>query len=152
MPKAKDRKTTRKGVKKAASKEAAPIPAKLRIQDLAAIRDRTRNMLSVRESEGLAKITVHMGTCGIAAGARGVMEALLEEMAKRRIADVVVTTSGCAGLCNHEPMATVERKDQPPVKYIDLTPEKIRRILVEHAVGGRLVADCALAVGSETVY
>ena len=152
MPKAKDRKTTQKGVQRAAPKKAAPPPAKLRIQDLAAIRDRTRGLIAIRESEGLAKVTVHMGTCGIAAGARGIMEALLDEMKKRRISDVVVTTSGCAGLCNHEPMATVERKDQPPVKYIDLTPEKIRRILVEHAVGGRLVAGCALAVGSETVY
>ena len=150
MPTPKNRKTT----KKAVGRKAAPPAAakKLRIQDLAAIRDRTRALLTVREGEGRAKVTVHMGTCGIAAGARGVMEALLDEMKKRRITDVIVTTSGCAGLCNHEPMATVERKDQPPVKYIDLTPEKMRRILVEHAVGGRLVAECALAVGSETVY
>jgi len=140
--------------KKSVGKKAAPPAAakKLRIQDLAAIRDRTRTLLTVREGEGLARVTVHMGTCGIAAGARGIMEALLDEMKKRRISDVVVATSGCAGLCNREPMATVQRKDQPPVKYIDLTPEKIRRIFVEHAVGGRLVAEYALAIGNETVY
>ena len=150
MPKAKNRKAAAKAVTKKAAPPAAP--KKLRIQDLAAIRDRTRSLLTVRENEGRARITVHMGTCGIAAGARGVMEALLDEMKKTGIQDVVVTTSGCAGLCNREPMATVERKDQPPVKYIDLTPEKIRRIFVEHAVGGRMVAEYALAVGSETVY
>jgi NADP-reducing hydrogenase subunit HndB len=93
-----------------------------------------------------------MGTCGIAAGARGIMEALLKEMKRSRIGDVIVTTSGCAGLCNREPMATVERKDQPPVKYVDLTPEKVRRIFVEHVVGGRMVTEYALAIGSETVY
>jgi NADP-reducing hydrogenase subunit HndB len=93
-----------------------------------------------------------MGTCGIAAGARGIMEALLDGMKRSRISDVIVTTSGCAGLCNHEPMATVERKDQPPVKYIDLTPQKLRRVFIEHVVGGRIVAEYALAVGSETMY
>jgi NADP-reducing hydrogenase subunit HndB len=153
MPTRKDRKTT-KTTKKSVEKKAAPPAAakKLRIQDLAAIRDRTKSLLTVREGEGRAKITVHMGTCGIAAGARGIMEALLDEMKRKKVTDVIVTTSGCAGLCNREPMATVERKDQAPVKYVDLTPEKIRRILVEHAVGGRMVTECALAVGSETVY
>ncbi len=150
MPTRKDRKTTKKIVGKKAVPPAAA--KKLRIQDLAAIRDRTKALLTVREGEGRAKVTVHMGTCGIAAGARGIMEALLDEMKRRRVTDVVVTTSGCAGLCNREPMATVERKDQPPVKYIDLTPEKMRRIFVEHVLGGRMVAEYVLAVGSETVY
>ena len=150
MPTRKDKKTTKKGAGKKAAQPAAAT--KLRIQDLAAIRDRTRALLTVREGEGRAKVTVHMGTCGIAAGARGIMEALLDEMKRSRISDVIVTTSGCAGLCNHEPMATVERKDQPPVKYIDLTPQKLRRVFIEHVVGGRIVAEYALAVGSETMY
>jgi NADP-reducing hydrogenase subunit HndB len=65
---------------------------------------------------------------------------------------VIVTTSGCAGFCNREPMATVEFKDQPPVKYVDLTPEKMRKIFTEHVLWGRMVAEYALAVGSETMY
>ena len=150
MPTRKDKKTAKKGAGKKAAQPAAS--KKLRIQDLAAIRDRTRALLTVRKGEGRAKVTVHMGTCGIAAGARGIMEALLDEMKRSRISDVIVTTSGCAGLCNHEPMATVERKDQPPVKYIDLTPQKLRRVFIEHVVGGRIVAEYALAVGSETMY
>jgi len=125
---------------------------KLRIQDLAKIRDETKAMLTIRESQGRAKVTVHMGTCGIAAGARQIMEALLDEMQKKKIKDVIVTTSGCAGLCSREPMATVELKGQPPVKYIDLTPQKIRKILTEHVQGGRLLAEYALAIGSETLY
>jgi len=125
---------------------------KLRIQDLAKIRQKTKALLTIREGAGRAKVTVHMGTCGIAAGAREIMEALLEEMEKSNVRDVIVTTSGCAGLCSREPMATVELKGQPPVKYVNLTPEKIRKILAQHVQGGRLVAEYALAVGSETLY
>jgi NADP-reducing hydrogenase subunit HndB len=125
---------------------------KLRIQDLAKIREKAKALTTIRESEGRAKITVHMGTCGIAAGARDVMDALLEEMTKNKVKDVIVATSGCAGLCNREPMATVEFKGQPPVKYVDLSPEKIRKIFAEHVLCGRLVPEYALAVGSETVY
>ena len=125
---------------------------KLRIQDLAKIREKTRALQTIRESKGRAKVTVHMGTCGIAAGAREIMDALLDEMEKKKVKDVIVATSGCAGLCNREPMVTVEVKGQPPVKYVDLTPEKIRRIFATHVLGGHLVPDYALAVGSETLY
>jgi NADP-reducing hydrogenase subunit HndB len=125
---------------------------KLRIQDLAKIRDKTKGMMTIRQSEGRARVTVHMGTCGIAAGAREVMDALLVEIGKNKVTDVIVTTSGCAGFCNREPMATVELKDQPPVKYIDLTPAKMRKIFARHIMGGQLVPEYALAVGSETMY
>ncbi len=125
---------------------------KLRIQDLAKIRDKARGLTSIRDGTGRAKVTVHMGTCGIAAGARAIMDALLDELAKNRVTDVLVSTSGCAGLCNREPMATVEVKGQPPVKYVDLTPEKMRVIFDRHVLGGRIVAEYALAIGSETVY
>ncbi len=125
---------------------------KLRIQDLANIRKKARSLVTIRESEGRAKVTVHMGTCGIAAGAREIMDALLEEMEKNGVGDVIVTTSGCAGLCSREPMATIELRDQPPVKYIDLTPEKIRKIFIQHVLGGHPVPEYALAIGSETLY
>jgi NADP-reducing hydrogenase subunit HndB len=125
---------------------------KLRVQDLVKIREKAKALTTIRESEGRAKVTVHMGTCGIAAGAREVMDALLDEIRKNNVTDVIVTTSGCAGLCNREPMATVEFKDQPPVKYVDLTPEKMRKVFVEHVLLGRMVTDYVLAVGSETMY
>jgi NADP-reducing hydrogenase subunit HndB len=125
---------------------------KLRIQDLAKIREKTRSMISIRESEGQARVTVHMGTCGIAAGARDIMDALLDEIGKSKVQDVIVTTSGCAGLCNKEPMATVELKDQPPVKYGDLTAEKMRKIFIKHVLGGKMVTEFVLVVGSETMY
>ena len=79
------------------------------------------------------------------------MNILLVEIEQRDIKDVILTTSGCAGLCSAEPMATVELKGEAPVKYVDLTPEKIRDIFSEHVIGGKLMREYALAIGSETV-
>jgi NADP-reducing hydrogenase subunit HndB len=124
---------------------------KLSIKDLDKISERVKKTTLLREGAGRAKITVHMGTCGIAAGARGIMNVLMDEFEKQDIKDVILTSSGCAGLCSREPMATVELKDGAPVKYVDLTPEKIRRILAEHVNGGRVVSEYALAIGSERV-
>ena len=120
------------------------------IDDLKRIRDEARQTITSRAGVGRAKVTVHMGTCGIAAGAREVMAALLHEIETRRVADVLVTTSSCAGLCSHEPMVTVEITGQPPVKYVDLTPEKVTTVLERHVLGGQVVAEFALARGSET--
>lgn len=125
---------------------------KLKVEDLAKIKEKTRKMTVLREGAGEAKVTVHMGTCGIASGAREIMSALLDEMKKQDVKDVIVTTSGCAGLCSKEPMATVELKGGAPVKYIDLTPDKIREILNKHVLGGEVVKDYALAVGSERMF
>ncbi len=90
---------------------------KLTIEDLKKIKDEYKATLALREGGNRAKITVHMGTCGIAAGARKVMDALIDEMTKNNITDIIVTTSGCAGLCSREPMATVEVVNEAPVKY-----------------------------------
>ena len=125
--------------------------ARIKIEDLDKISARVRKSVLLRDGTSRAKIIVHMGTCGISAGARKVMSALLEETEKKDIKDVILTTSGCAGLCSKEPMATVELKGQAPVKYIDLTAEKILKILFEHVVEGKIVKEYALAIGSERV-
>ena len=122
---------------------------KLKIEDLDNISQSVRKSTLLRDGAGRAKITVHMGTCGIASGARTIMTALMEEFEKNKIEDVILTSSGCAGLCSREPMATVELKGQTPIKYCDLTPEKICRILKEHVIGGTVVQEYALAKGSE---
>ena len=119
---------------------------KLTVKDLEAMREKAREATSLREGGARAKVTVHMGTCGIASGARDIMRAVLEEMGAKK------PTSGCAGLCSREPMATVEILDKPPVKYVDLTEEKIRKIFGEHVLQGRIVNEYALAVGSETTH
>jgi NADP-reducing hydrogenase subunit HndB len=124
--------------------------AKLTIADLKKIKEEYHQGL--REGGFRVKITVHMGTCGIAAGARPIMNAVMEELAKANLKDVAITTSGCAGLCSKEPMATIELTGEAPVKYISLTDEKIRKIFAEHVVGGKPVKEYALVVGHETTY
>ncbi|MBI5740349.1 MAG: (2Fe-2S) ferredoxin domain-containing protein [Nitrospirae bacterium] len=126
--------------------------ARLTIEDLKKIKDKQKATFSLREGGYRAKVTVHMGTCGIAAGAREVMTVLLDEIAQSKAEDVITTTSGCAGLCAREPMVTVELLNKPPVKYGDLNKEKIREIFKEHVLGGNPVEKYALVVGSETTY
>ena len=123
---------------------------KLKISDLEKIRNKVRRTTILREGgKHRARIVVHMGTCGIAAGARKVLTALLKEIESRKIDDVFITTSGCAGLCSREPMATVELPGKPPVKYVDLTEKKIVKILNEHVLGGNLIIEYVLGAGSE---
>jgi NADP-reducing hydrogenase subunit HndB len=124
--------------------------ARLSIDDLKKIREDAKRTLTLRSGEARAKVVVHMGTCGISAGAREVMGALLKAIEDRKITDVIVTTSGCAGLCSREPMATVDIAGQAPVKYVDLKPETIVRVLQDHVIGGKIVTDHALASGCET--
>lgn len=126
--------------------------AKLSIDDLKKIKESVQASVTLREGGYRAKVNVHMGTCGIASGSRGIMTAVMDEIGKRDLKDVIVTTSGCAGLCSREPMVTVELLGAAPVKYIDLTPEKMREIFSEHVLDGRVVEKYALAVGSETTF
>jgi NADP-reducing hydrogenase subunit HndB len=126
--------------------------AKISIEDLKKIKESVQAAVTLREGGYRAKVNIHMGTCGIASGARGLMTAVLDEIQKRDLKDVIVTTSGCAGLCSREPMATVERLGETPVKYVDLNPEKMREIFSEHVLGGKAVEKYALAVGSETTF
>ena len=122
---------------------------KIKPEDLAKIKERTRRTSILREGSGRAKITEHMGTCGIAAGARKIMNTLLRIIEEREIDDIILTTSGCAGLCSREPMATVEVKGTAPVKYVDLTEKKIEEIFDQHVQEGIIVKEYALGVGSE---
>jgi NADP-reducing hydrogenase subunit HndB len=126
--------------------------AKLTIDDLKKIKEKHKAAFTVREGGYRAKVTVHMGTCGIAAGAREVMTTLMDEIAQAKVEDVIVTTSGCAGLCSREPMATVEIVNNPPVKYVQLNENKIREIFKEHIINGEVVEKYAMVIGSETTY
>ncbi|KPL25429.1 MAG: hypothetical protein AMJ75_00845 [Phycisphaerae bacterium SM1_79] len=123
--------------------------AKIRPDDLDKIGDKIKRTMLLREGTGRAKVIVHMGTCGIAAGARTIMKALMDEIESRGVKDVILTISSCAGLCSREPMVTVELTSEPAVKYVDLTPEKVKRIFEEHVLGGTVVTEYALAAGSE---
>lgn len=122
---------------------------KLNIKDLEEIRKKVRKAALLREGISNAKITVHMGTCGIAAGARVIMNVVIKVVEESGRDDIIVTTSGCAGFCSREPMATVELKGETPVKYSDLTEDKIKKIFSEHVLQGNIVEEYALAIGSE---
>ena len=123
---------------------------KLTLDDLVKLREKAKKTTAIREGgEFRAKITVHMGTCGIAAGARGVMSAFIKEIEGRDLRDIILTNSGCAGLCSREPMATVEISGHAPVKYIELTEGKVKEIFEKHVLGGIIVEDYALGIGSE---
>jgi NADP-reducing hydrogenase subunit HndB len=123
--------------------------AKIRPEDLENISQKIKRTMLLREGTCRMRIVVHMGTCGIAAGARNVMKAMTEELEKADSKDVLLTISSCAGLCSNEPMVTIEEKDKPSVKYVDLTDEKARRVFAEHVLGGKIVEEYALAAGSE---
>jgi NADP-reducing hydrogenase subunit HndB len=125
--------------------------AKIKPEDLGRIRERMARTMSLRDGEARAKITVHMGTCGIAAGARKIMSTVLGLVEQEGAEGIIVTTSGCAGLCSREPMMTVELKGQAPVKYVDLDEEKTSKIFSGHILSNKVVEEYALAIGSERV-
>ena len=122
---------------------------KLKPEDIDKISEKMKSVTNLRDGAGRVKITVHMGTCGIASGSRKILSGFLAELDKSGADDIIVTISGCAGLCSREPMATVELKGEPPVKYVDLTEDKVKKIFEEHVMGGNIISDYALAIGSE---
>lgn len=124
--------------------------AKLTIEDLKKIKEKAKKSTALREGEATVKITVHMGTCGIAAGAREVMDALMEEMAETERDDIQVVSSGCMGMCSSEPNVTVEVKDLPPVIYQLMDRNKMRQVFKRHVLLGEVQTDFALAKGKET--
>ncbi len=124
---------------------------KISIEDLETITRRVRKSSLLSEGAGKAKVTVHMGTCGIAAGAAKVLTALRADFEKNNLKDVILTTSGCAGMCCLEPMMTVELKGEAPVKYVSLNDEKALQILSDHVLGGKVVAEYSLGKGYERV-
>lgn len=126
--------------------------SKLTVESLEKIKEKSRRTTLLRAGTGKAKIIVHMGTCGIAAGARKIRDALIKIMEEQDVTDVILTTSGCAGLCSREPMATVERVGEAPAKYVDLTEDKIRKVFMEHVIGGQIVIEYALALGCERTH
>ena len=123
--------------------------APLTLDELRKKREEARKEIYLREGKYKGKIIVHMGTCGIAAGAREIVSAFLEEIEILRDKDVMLTTSGCSGLCSMEPMATVELQNSPSVKYGNLTTNKAKKIFKEHILGGNIVKDYAIGIGSE---
>ncbi len=120
-------------------------------EDLERIGREAKNDICAKKGTSGARVLVHMGTCGIAAGARSVMTALADEIEQRKAEDIVLVESSCAGLCSREPMITVEVNDKPAVKYVDMTPDKVKDVVAKHLVGGEIVTEYAFSMGGERV-
>ncbi len=118
------------------------------LADLEAIRQRTLDKVNLRrETEG-TRVVVGMATCGIAAGARPVMLAFMEEVNKRNLLDVVVAQTGCIGMCRLEPMVEITVPGQDKVTYVNMTADKVARVVEEHVVNGRPVLEYAIGAAT----
>ncbi len=121
------------------------------LAELQAIREKTLNRINLRkEDEGeTVRIVVGMATCGIAAGARPVMLAFMEEAEKRGLGNVTVSQTGCIGMCRLEPMVDVYLPGQEKVTYVHMKPEMVSRIVAEHIVNGRPVEEYTIGAAEK---
>jgi NADP-reducing hydrogenase subunit HndB len=120
------------------------------LAELAALRQKSLDKLNMRnEDSERGRIVVGMATCGIAAGARPVMNTFVEEINTRNLSDIAVGMTGCMGMCVLEPMVDVYDKDGNKTTYVHMTPEKARRVVAEHIVNGQPVVEYTIA-GDET--
>ena len=113
------------------------------LAELKAIRDKARAELDLRkENPNAARVLVGMATCGIAAGARPVLNAFVEEIAKRGLTnDITVTQTGCIGICQYEPVVEIEVPGQDKVTYVKVAPEMVPRIVNDHLVNKNVVTE-----------
>lgn len=111
------------------------------LADLAKLREESLKKVNIRGERKGMRIVVGMATCGIAAGARPVLNALVEEVSKRNLLDVEVVQTGCIGVCRLEPIIEVYDESNKKVTYVEVTPEKARKIIVDHIVNGQIVAE-----------
>jgi len=111
------------------------------LEELRAIRENTINRVTIRTEREGTRIVVGMATCGIAAGARPVLNAIAEEVAKRNLAAVSVSQTGCIGVCRYEPIVEVYVPGEEKVTYVNMTAEKALKVISEHVVNGRVVSE-----------
>ena len=112
------------------------------LEELAALRERMKNSVAMRQdNSNTTRVVVGMATCGIAAGARPVLTAFVEEVNRRGLQDVTVTQAGCIGMCKLEPIVEVFQPGKEKVTYVKMTPDKVARIVSEHLVNGTPVAE-----------
>ena len=120
------------------------------LAELQAIRDRMKDSVTMRSGSGEIRAVVGMATCGIAAGARPVLAALVEEVNNLGISDkVTVTQTGCIGICRYEPVVEVFEADKEKVTYVKMTPEKARRVAEEHLQNGRVVTEYTIGAAEK---
>ena len=120
------------------------------IEELMALRDAAKAKMTARDdSTEVTRIVVGMATCGIAAGARPVMNKFVEEIAKRNLSHVTVSQTGCIGMCQYEPIVEVFEPGKEKVTYVLMTPEKAVKVVNEHLVNGKPVAEYTVGAVTE---
>lgn len=112
------------------------------LEELRAIRERMQGQVSVRSSDsGKTRVVVGMATCGIASGARPVLNYLAQEVAGRKLTNIMVTQTGCIGLCQYEPIVEVYEPGKEKVTYVKVNEEKAKDILDQHLIRGAVVEE-----------
>ena len=112
------------------------------LEELKALRESMQSKMNLRkEDSDTIRVVVGMATCGIAAGARPVLNAFVEEVGKRNLKNVQVTQTGCIGVCRLEPMVEVYMPGQEKVTYVKMTPEKVPQIVAQHLVNKQVVTE-----------
>ena len=112
------------------------------LAELAAIREKMKDKVAIREGNNGIRIVVGMATCGIAAGARPVLNTFVEEIAKEALTDkATVSQTGCIGICQYEPVVEVYEQGKEKITYVKITPDKAKRIVAEHIKGGNVVTE-----------
>ena len=119
------------------------------LAELQAIKNRMKDKVVLREGSGDVRVVVGMATCGIAAGARPVMAKFVDEAAKRGLTNVTVAQTGCIGMCRFEPIAEVLVPGKEKVTYVQLTEEKVARIVADHIVNGVPVTEYTIGAVTE---
>ncbi len=114
------------------------------LAELAKIREEALKKVDISKERKGTRIVVGMATCGISAGARPVLTALIEEVNKRNLKDIEVTQTGCIGVCKLEPIVEVYKEGEDKVTYVDMDAEKAKRIIAEHIVNGKIVSECSI--------
>ena len=116
------------------------MPKISNLEELKKLREKSIAVTAARK-EGKFRVIIGLGTCGIAAGGRKIMEAAMEEISKRGLKDVSVETTGCIGMCQNEPLMDIVRPGEPRVTYGNLKPEDVPRIIADHLVNGNVVEE-----------
>lgn len=115
------------------------------LEELKAIREKMQGQVGLRaESDTQTRVVVGMATCGIASGARPVLNALADAVMSRKLEDVAVVQTGCIGLCQYEPIVEVIAPGKEKVTYIHMTPEKAEEVVEQHLIRGQVIAKYTL--------
>ena len=119
------------------------------LEELAAIRDRMKQTVNTRDANpDKIRVLVGMATCGIAAGARPVLNAFTEEVARRELDSVTVTQTGCIGICQYEPVVEVVQPGKEKITYVKMSADKVARVVSEHLIGGKPVLEYTIGAAT----